>query len=44
MVPELTTAKTISGIFQISAIIDDEEEECLQYLNKLEVEEFEVMH
>ena len=26
---------------QISAIIEEEEEECLQYLNKLEVEEFE---
>ncbi len=26
---------------QISAIIEEDEEECLQYLNKLEVEEFE---
>ena len=26
---------------QISVIIDEEEEECLQFLNKLEVEEFE---
>merc|ERR1711863_50702 len=26
---------------QISAIIEEEEEDCLQYLNKLEVEEFE---
>ena len=26
---------------QISAIIEEEEEDCLQYLNKLEVEEYE---